>query len=56
MAQYDEMQRLVVDIVSRVQFERMVRAIDAARIVLACVLVKPAGQPVPPLNNMVVRW
>ena len=50
----EDMQRVVVDTVSRMQVERMVRAMDAASNVGACVLVKPAGHPIPPLHNMIV--
>ena len=53
LSKSEDMQRVVVDTVSRMQVERMVRAMDAACNVGACVLVKPAGHPIPPLNTMV---
>ena len=49
-----EMQRVVVDTVSRIQVEKMFRTMDAARTVGTCVLVKPTGHLIPPLVNMVV--
>ena len=54
LSKSEDMQRVVVDMVSRTQVGRMVRTMDAACNVGACVLVKPAGHPIPPLNNMVV--
>jgi hypothetical protein len=53
LSKSEDMQRVVVDMVSRTQVGRMVRTMDAACNVGACVLVKPAGHPIPPLNNMV---
>ena len=54
LSKSEDMQRVVVDTVSRMQVERMVRTMDAACNVGACVLVKPAGHPIPPLTNMIV--
>ena len=54
LARVDVVQRVVVDTPPNAQVERTVRTMDAARTVGACVLVKPAGQPIPPLVNMVV--
>ena len=45
---------LLLDTVSRVQVYRMFCAMDAARTVGACVLVKPTRQLIPPLTNMIV--
>ena len=49
-----DMQRVVVDTVSSVQVDRLIRVIDAsaASVVGACVLVVPAGQPLPSLRSM----
>ena len=53
LSQREDIQRVAVDTVSRLQVEQMVGTMDAADNVGACVLVKPAGHPNPTLNNMV---
>ena len=50
----ENIQRAVVDTVSRVQVDKMFRTMDAARTVGARVLVKPTGQLIPSLINMIV--
>ena len=55
LSQSGNMLRAVVDTVSRLRAERVVRTMDACapNHVGACVLVKPTGHPIPTMNNMV---
>ena len=54
LSRIENIQKVVVGTVSGVQVDRMFRTMDAARTVGACVLVKPTGQPIPSLINMIV--
>ena len=54
LSRSENIQRVVVDTVSRVQVDKMFRTMDAAQTVGACALVKPTGQPIPSLINMIV--
>ena len=54
LSRIENIQRVAFDTVSRVQFDKMFRTMDAARTVGACVWAKSTGQPIPSLINMIV--